>query len=191
MRGFIGKIGIKEFILLAGLLVIVFVSLMNIFPKGYTFSGGDVTQYINLKNNFNMMLYTWDSVAGSGVFLQFFSYSIFYIPFYFLSYLGISASAQSFFYFFIFLAASYISFFLASKKFGVVKESFGLRVLISLVYAINPYTLYVFIYTWGYSPFLLLYPLIPLIFAFTYSYFKGSSVFNKDLAVLGIVFFFI
>ena len=180
-----------EIMFLGGLLLIVFISFVNIFPKGYIFSGGDVTQYINLRNNFGNLFYTWNSMGGPGAFLPYFSYSLFYAPFYLLNILAVSPSMQSFLYFFIFLSCSYGSFFLASKSFIGInrKRTFELRILLSLVYAINPYTLYVFTGIWGYSPFLVLYPLIPVIFGFTYSYFTNSSVLNKSLAALGIAFF--
>ena len=118
------------------------------FPKGYTVSGGDITQYINLRNTFGNMFYVW-TPAGTGSFTVF-SYSLFYLPFYLLSVLGVSASAQSFLFFFIFLGSSYASFFLASKRFvdSSRKRTFELRILISLIYAINPFTLYAFLCTW-------------------------------------------
>ncbi len=102
-----------------------------------------------------------------------------------------SPSGQSVLYFFIFLSGSYLSFFLASKTFTSThgNRTFELRLLLSLIYAINPYTLYAFTYTWGYSPFLALYPLIPLIFGLTYFYFRNGRVISKSLMGLGVVFF--
>ncbi len=180
----------KKIFFLCVLLLIVFVSAINIFPKGYVFSGGDIIQYINLKNNFSNFLFTWNSASGPGGFLQYFSYSVFYLPFYILSILNVSASSQSFLFFFIFLSGSFVSFFVASKRFSRnLTKSFELRLIISIIYALNPYTLYVFTYTWGYSPYLILYPLLPMIFSLTYSYFIGKNVFNKKLLGLGVVFF--
>lgn len=181
----------RKIVFLSGLLVITYVSFINMFPNGYVFVGNDVVQYINLKSTFGNLFYAWTPMIGTGAFLQYFSYSLFYLPFYLLSLLCVSASAQSFFYFFIFLGSSYVSFFLSTKAFTRVQvnRAFELRILLSLIYAINPYTLYVFIYTWGYSPFLFLYPIVPAIFSFTYSYFSDSKIFSKNLIVLGVVFF--
>jgi hypothetical protein len=180
-----------KLLFLSGLAVIFWVSIINMFPSGYVFSGNDVVQFINLKSNYGNLFYVWNHMAGAGGFLQYFSYSIFYYPFYLLSLLSVGASAQSFLYFFIFLSSSYVCFFLASKAFLGTKFSgaFELRVLMSLIYALNPYTLYVFTYTWGYSPFLLLYPLIPLIFALVYSYVSNQKIFSRKLGALGVVFF--
>ncbi|MCW4025760.1 MAG: hypothetical protein NWF01_12140 [Candidatus Bathyarchaeota archaeon] len=174
-----------------GLLLIVYVSAINMFPQGYVFSGNDVVQFINLKNTYGNLFYVWNQFSGTGQFLQYFSYSLFYYPFYLLSELSVSASAQSFLYYFIFLAASYVSFFFASKKFikPQFNHSFELRLLFSLIYTFNPYTLYVFTYTWGYSPFLFLYPLIPAIFSLTYTYFSSQNVLSRTLPALGVVFF--
>jgi len=181
----------NRLIFLSVFLLIAFISAINIFPKGYVFSGGDIIQYINLKNDFGHFFYVWNSASNFGGVLQNFSYLIFYIPFYLLSLINISQSSQSFLFFFIFLSSSYISFFVATKRFTNhnFSRTFELRILFSIIYAINPYTLYVFTYTWGYSPFLILYPLLPIIFGLTYSYFIDKKVFNKKLLGLGVVFF--
>jgi hypothetical protein len=184
------KISRNKLIVLGVLLLIVFISVINIFPKGYIFSGGDITQNINLKNTFGHYFFVWNSASDFGGFLQNFAYSIFYLPFFFLSQLNISPSLQSFLYLFIFLAGSFLSFFIAAKRFtSNVVKTFELSLLLSIIYAINPYTLYVFTYTWGYSPFLFLYPLLPLIFGLTYSYLNNKNTFSKDLLGLGLVFF--
>ena len=184
------KINRNELIVLGVLLLIVFISTINIFPKGFTFSGGDVTQSINLKNTFGHYFFVWNSASDFGGLLQNFGYSLFYLPFYFLSQLNVSPSLQSFLYFFIFIGGSFLSFFLAAKRFtGNLVKTFELRLLLSIIYAINPYILYVFTYTWGYSPFLFLYPLLPLIFGLTYSYFNNKNTFSKSLLGLGLVFF--
>lgn len=180
----------NKLIVLSVLLLIVFISAINIFPKGYIFSGGDITQSINLKNTFGHYFFVWSSANDFGGLLQNFGYSIFYLPFYFLSQLNISPSLQSFLYLLIFLAGSFLSFFIAAKRFtGNLVKTFELRLLLSIIYAINPYTLYVFTYTWGYSPFLFLYPLLPLVFGLTYSYFSNKKTFNINLLGLGLIFF--
>jgi len=53
-------------------------------------------------------------------------------------------------------------------------------------------TFYNFYYTWGYTPFLFLYPLIPIIFGATFKFFNNSNQKGKFylLSILGIFFFY-
>ena len=180
----------KYFWLLLGQLLIISVSLLNTFPKGYVFSGGDVAQYFDSSYIIKNFFYTWNS-AGEGSFLQVFSYSLFYYPFLLLSnFLRLSPSNQSFLYFFIFLSGSFWSFYFGSKLY---KKDIDIKyhIFFSFLYSFNAYVFNNnFFSAWGYTPFLFLYVLIPLIFGLTYNFFALQNKINfKILSLLGLVFF--
>jgi hypothetical protein len=179
---------------MAGCLVF-FVSIINVFPNGFTFSGGDVEQYFNLDYAIKNFGYTWSNLLGEGFFLQYFSYNLYYFPIYLASsFFKVSLSQQSFFYFFIFLFFSFCSFYFALSFFTkdkIEKVNFKYKILFSLVYTFNTYTFYNFYYTWGYSPFLFLYVLIPVMFGATYQFFGEltKKIDYKNLSILGMFFF--
>jgi|GEM_PF-5522226 len=162
-------------------LLITFICYINIFPSGYIFSGADVVQFFNVDKTIHDFKYVWWNNPGEGVFLQYYSYILYYYLIHFItSILNLSLSGQSFAYFFIFLNGSFISFLLGLNLFS--KEhplSDPLKVGLSWVYTFNVYTLYNFYYTWGYSPFLFLYVLLPLIFSLTFRFFTESLAKEK------------
>lgn len=182
------KIG-KLFLVLV-FLSFIYVAYINMFPSDYIVLGGDVNQFLNLKETFSSFFYSWSEQVG-GYFLLYQSYFLYYIPFYLLGLFNIPESSQSFLFYFIFLAGSFISCYFTLNYISdkAPPNLQTKKVLFSILYAFNPYTLYVFAYTWGFSPFLFLYLVIPLIFGLTYRYFSNSDVFNKNIPLLGIVFF--
>ncbi|MCX6808588.1 MAG: hypothetical protein NTW50_02890 [Candidatus Berkelbacteria bacterium] len=172
-------------------LAIIFVSVVNVFPRGYIFAGGDITQYYNLAHIAKGLHFTWSNFSGEGFFLQFFGYSLFYDVVYFLkSLFHISNSGQSFFYFFFFMTGSFWSFYLSSKLFlKDAHQSSFYRIGFALLYTFNFYVLNTFYFIWGYSPFLTLYTLIPAIFGLCYRYFSSEKMEWKSLFLLAIPFF--
>lgn len=134
-----------------GFLILSVVIFANIFPKGYVFSGGDTIQFIDAKNNFSSLFYDWNGVD-----------SFFYLIFFCLSKLGVSDSAQLSWYLGIFIFGSYISFNIFIRIFFQRMKSLP-RMILSLIYALNIYTLYVFSSNWGYSYFQFLYIFIPIL----------------------------
>ncbi len=136
---------------LLGFLVLVVAVAVNLFPEGYVLVGGDTPQFIGGYQSLKSLFYDWHGRAG-----------IFYAFFYFLSRLGISDSLQLSFYLGIFIFGSYVSFDIFARL--LFKEISDLpRALVSLFYALNLYTLYVFTYAWGYSHYQFLYIFIPLL----------------------------
>lgn len=134
-----------------GLFVLVLVILVNIFPRGYVLAGGDTTQFIEASSNLKKIFFEWDSNA-----------ILFYSFFYFLNKIGISNTAQLSFYLGIFIFGSYISFYLFLKLlFNKINNS--VKVISSLIYSLNLYTLYIFTYAWGYSHYQSLYIFVPLL----------------------------
>lgn len=136
---------------LLGFLVLSWVVLVNLFPQGYVFAGGDTAQLINAKNHFFLYLYDWQGRTA-----------IFYSLFYLLDLLGVTDSSQLSWYLGIFIFGAYISFDLFVRI--LFKNiSPALRMLTSIFYALNLYTLFLFSGNTGYSHYPSLYIFIPLI----------------------------
>ncbi|WP_457617852.1 hypothetical protein, partial [Lutibacter sp.] len=182
----------KYYYLIISQLLILYVSIANIFPEGYNFVGGDVVQYFRSIKIDEILGYTWsDFIGGEGFFVQYFSYLLFYKTIFFLgSLLHLKTSQLSFFYYFLFFTLSFWSMFLSIGLFDKNIPSVN-KVILSLTYTFNIYVFYIFFYTWGFSPFLYLYPILPLIFSLTYYYFYQNNNLSKPVFVLGIVFFLI
>jgi hypothetical protein len=172
-------------------ILIVYASLRNVFPNGYIFAGGDITQYYNLSHIVKGLGYTWSNLSGEGFFLQFFSYNLYYsVVYFFKSLFHISNSGQSFFYFFLFLSGSFWSFYLSSKVyFKELPKNDFYRIGFALLYTFNFYTINSFYFIWGYSPFLTLYALVPAIFGLSYKYFSSEKINWPILLLLSIPFF--
>jgi hypothetical protein len=171
--------------------MIVVVSYINIFPEGYIFSGGDVVQYFNFEKILNDFNLTWSNQVGEGHFLQYFSYNLFYFFLFIVSHtFNIGASGQSFFYYFIFLSGSFWSFYITISFFKRTTEE-RYKTIFSLLYTFNMFTFYNFYYTWGFSPFLFLYILLPLILGTTYKYFSITDKIRFDILGKSVVVFFL
>jgi hypothetical protein len=136
---------------LLGILVIIWVIAINEFPNGYVIAGGDTRQFIEASDNFITRFYDWYSIA-----------ILFYIFFAILDKVGIDNTLQLSFYLGIFILGSYLSFWIFTKII-FNKYSDLLRSAISIFYALNLYTLYIFTYTWGYSHYQSLYISIPIL----------------------------
>ncbi|MFC1756514.1 hypothetical protein ACFLY1_01010, partial [Patescibacteria group bacterium] len=161
---------------LLGVLVLLLVVVINRFPAGYVFGGGDTIQLIEAKDSFKNLFFDWQGRAG-----------IFYAVFYFLSFIGINDTIQLSFYLGIFIIGSYISFDLFTRL--IFKETPAItRLLISLFYALNLFTLYAFTANWGYSYFLSLYIFVPILVGLYMKYIKtGKYIFG---AFFVLVLFF-
>lgn len=178
---------------IGAIFLIFYVSLINIFPKGYTFPGGNVVQFFSFPKILKDFSYTWSNLLGEGFSLQYFSYNLYYVPFYLLSSVfHLSPSAQSFLYYYIFLMISFWSFYAGLDFYGKEGDKVDkkYKVIFSLIYTFNAYTFYNFYYTWGYSPLLFLYLLLPVIFGATYRFFCDSNIKDyRSLFILGVFFF--
>lgn len=177
----------RKWILLS-LLLIVVVSIINASPRGYIVAGGDVFQNFNFSKVFTQYRYVWSDISGEGVFLQAYSYIIYYFFIYIVSLLlHLSPSGQSFLYYLVFLAGSFLSFYWSMPLFQKEKNE-QQRIVFSLLYTFNIFTYQNFFSTLGFSPFNFLYILIPIIFGLTYKYFRAENAYYKYLAFLGLVF---
>lgn len=148
---------------------------LNSLPGGFFFGSGDIIQPFltsNLLEN-NWSLYSFDN--GFGGFNQSFPYTGYYYLLDFfnriLPALGINTSEI-----FIFLFGAYFFSFIG---FCDLKSNILTRQAIAFIYAINPISLYLFLYTWGYSPFPVIYLFLPLLFR-AYLGFIGSRLFSTE-----------
>lgn len=133
-----------------GLAALSWVVLVNIFPSGYIILGGDVLQALNLKEQYASLHYGWFSGRVS----------LFYGLFYLLDLLGVSPTAQLSWYLALFLFGAYLSFWLFCRLL-FPRAAFSVTALISLFYATNVYTLYIFTATWGFTSYQILYVFVP------------------------------
>lgn len=175
------------------LLLLFLVVAVNIFPKGFAFGGGDTTQFIEAKDNLKSLFFNWE---GRALF--------FYAFFSFLDFLNISNSVQLSFYLGLFVFGSFFSFYFFSRLlFPKIAEE--KKVLISLFYSLNLYTLFLFTGNWGYSYFPTLYIFLPLLVGLFIQFIKtqknvygvffvlvlffGSSSFANPAFLLSFVIF--
>lgn len=133
-----------------GFFLLIFSVLINVFPEGHVILGGDVVQVLNLSENFGH--YFSEDWFRQSV--------LFYGIFYFLDKIGIGDTSQISWYLAIFLLGSYLSF-LAFCRIIFPTSSGLVRMICSLFYATNIYTLYIFTATWGYIAYQSLYIFIP------------------------------
>jgi hypothetical protein len=175
-------------------LLILYVSIANIFPEGYTFVCFDTLQFFRHTKIDEILGYTWSNFfGGQGSFIQFFSYILFYKTIFFLgSLLNLKVSQLSFFYYFLFLIISFWSAFLSIALFNK-NVNIPHKVILSLTYTFNAYIFIYYSFSTSFSPYLSLYPILPLIFSLTYYYFcEAKTVYiDKSIVALGVVFFFI
>lgn len=133
-----------------GILVLGWVVAMSYFPAEHIVLGGDVFQPVNMKEQYANFHYGWFSGRVS----------LFYSLFYLLDTFGVSATAQLSWYLGVFLVSAYLSFWLFSRLIFPNTQKM-VSAILSLFYATNVYTLYIFTATWGFTSYQILYVFIP------------------------------
>lgn len=172
-------------------LLVFAVAIRNTIPDGYIVAGGDFIQWFNFPRQLLSYSYIWanESLGYPHNSYPYMLYYQFFAPL--VELFGAQGSGQSILYYVVFLFGSYTSFYLSiscnEKQFRNISKTW--RVALSIGYAFNIFTFYNFIGLWGFSPFLFLYVLLPLIFGLTLRYFSDSNLNTRDLALIGLVFF--
>lgn len=166
----------KQKWLLLGGLALGWAVAINHFPAGYIILGGDVLQPINLDEKFQFLYYEWFGRA-----------SLFYGFFYLLDISGVTSTGQLSWYVGVFLFGSYVSFLLFCRLL-FPQTSQWLVAGMSLFYATNVYTLYVFTSTWGFTGYQILYVFIPVL---TGLYMKALETRKSGFMFLFLVATFI
>ncbi|MFC1608612.1 hypothetical protein ACFL2R_00560 [Patescibacteria group bacterium] len=146
-----------------GILVLFWVIFINLFPDGFIIAGEDTAQLINLKHSFWDNLYEWQGRV-----------SLFYGVFYLLDKVGVSETGQLSWYLGLFIFISYFSFHIFSKLIFRKSNNF-IVTAVSIFYALNLYTLYVFTYSWGYSYYQILYAFVPLLVGLYIQFLKTEK----------------
>jgi len=165
--------------------------IINKVPNGVFIGGGDFFRFIPDINYIRSSFFTWSNrFLGQGLNSSAYLILPFSYLFYFLYNIGFGYSNICNFLFFLFLAGSFYSFFLAIKI--IEKEiSFNIRLLASFIYSINIFTFSIFagIRTGptGVLPFYYIYVFLPLIFALFFKIIREFSLIN--LLVLSVLFF--
>lgn len=179
----------KNIFLYVSQLIILWVCFKNIFPNGYLLTLGDNFSFFCNNSLFNYYKYLWIGI-GEGSFFTIFSYGLFYnLISETARMLSLNFSNEIFLYYAIFLFGSFWSFYCAVNMLYKDNKKKNIVFAVSLLYAFNLYTLYNFSQGWGVAPFLFLYIVLPLIFAYTYIYFEDNTKSLHNLALLGIIFF--
>ncbi|MFC1644677.1 hypothetical protein ACFL08_01465 [Patescibacteria group bacterium] len=160
---------------LIGVVILSWVIFVNLFPDGRIIAGEDTFQFINLKHSFRDNFYEWQGRA-----------SLFYGVFYLLDKVGVSETSQLSWYLGLFIFISYSSFYIFSKI-VFKKPSEFIAVFVSLFYALNLYTLYVFTYSWGYSYYQILYAFIPLIVGLYIAFLRSQKLIYGALFCLSLL----
>lgn len=158
-----------------GLLILGWIVAINHFPAGHIILGGDVLQPINLKEQYANFHYGWFSGRVS----------LFFGLFYLLDVIGVTSTAQLSWYLGIFLFGAYVSFWLFARLI-VPQVPRWITLVVSLFYATNVYTLYIFTATWGFTSYQILYVFIPALTGLYMKAFetrKWSFIFLFLLAV--------
>lgn len=137
---------------ITGMATLLFIVLVNAFPAGYIIDSGDVVQFLDLNRHY------LDKIFYDGWMLG--RTSMFFGAFYLLDLLGVSDTGQLSWYLGIFLFGSYLSFRIFCWS-VFSHASKPVAVLMSLFYAANIYTLYIFTSTWGFTSYQILYVFIP------------------------------
>lgn len=172
-------------------LFILLVSILSIFPSGTIYAGYDFPMIINPWQRGLSYLNFWvsDSLGSASVV---YPYSIFYLTIGFINRLfELFPSQQSFYYYFIFLT---LSFWMSLYGFrNLFSKRTDTEIVFAFLYTFNQYTYYVFYFQWAFSPFLYLYPILPLFFGLTYKYFNtpGLKTVPGNLLVLIPVFLYL
>lgn len=135
---------------LLGIFALGWVVAMNYFPAEHIILGGDVFQPVSMKEQYPNFHYGWFSGRVS----------LFYSLFYLLDILGVSPTAQLSWYLGVFLVGAYLSFWLFSRLVFPNAQKV-VSAAMSLFYATNVYTLYIFTATWGFTSYQILYVFIP------------------------------
>ena len=181
------------FFLFFSQILILHVSFINIFPDGYIFLGGDVIQYVAQGRILEVLRYMWnDMTVGEGtVTMHYPHFPLMFIFFKFVDFINLTPSQHSFLYYFLFLTASFWSFYCSSGYFFSTNEPRHghHRIFFALLYTFNLYTFKLYYYVWGFTLFSILYILIPPLFGLIYQYLikDKNQFFSLSIGLLAIV----
>lgn len=152
------------FWLLLSQLLILYVCLINITPKGFIISGADSYQRFAFPGALKQIMSTWTNTQiGEGTFNQIYPQLVYLVPVAFFSQLfNLPASTQSFFYYAFFLFGSFWSFYLFLKLYPVKVTTFA-KACLSLIYTFSMVVYWNFYFTWFIQAYLTIYLFIPLV----------------------------
>ena len=191
---YINKINLKKnrnkIILHLSVIVFFFILffIINRFPQGTYIAGGDWPGFIPTLENFKNYSFTWVGVGPGG-------YSTINIlfPFWAFQYvlynLGFSVPTIANLIIFLFLIGSFYSFFFALEIISA-DIKLNIKLLASLVYALNIFTFSVFAMTYNplsLSGFFFIYIFVPLIFALFIKTINNFTI--KNILFFSVIFF--
>lgn len=173
--------------------LILIIVYRNAIPEGYVVAGGDFLQWFNFSRQLSDSFSIWANESIGYPQLSY-SYGLFYAFInLFVEIFALQPSSQSTLYYLLFLLGSYFSFYLSLRCINGLLGNLTTRwkTILAVGYALNIFTFYNFFGLWGFSPFLFLYVLIPLIFGYTFKYFSNGEAHLRTLGIVGVIFFII
>lgn len=180
---------VKYIILILAQALIIYISYINIFPDGYFFSAHDVSYPFNPLKDFLGKIYIWNPESIGRFYITYSSG-----PYYFLIHLlnrilNLNLSSQSFLYYAIFLSSAFWGMYFTTRLLSNDKKISLLNFFMPLIYTFNSYTSYVFYFQYGFSHFLLLYAIFPIIIGLLYRYLGAIAKKERKLylAILCLV----
>jgi len=160
------------------LLVFAAIAILNAIPEGYIVSGTDHAFFLDIENNAKTFFYTWTNglAYGPGIDYNLQAAIPYYTLWRFLHVIGLSDSGLQSALFFLFLVSAYYSFYFSFKKIlpHGPKQTIWLG-LFSFAYAINGYTLNLFMHVFGYFYQQIFYLFAPLMLSYTYAFFRDKK----------------
>jgi len=172
--------------LLIFLLFIILSFVINKIPQGSFVAGGDFYQVINPENNYGRYFYTWINQNGQGSFNPLFVTYPFYLIIGMMGLLGASSSFIAGIYLFIILYFSYLSFFLGIR-YIVPNISKEIRIFLSLIYALNNFTVTIFTHSWGFNHHFLIYAALPLLIGIFHKILFSKKIELRYLVILMMI----
>lgn len=161
--------------------------IINRLPHNSFVAGGDFYQLINPSEHFSRYFYEWLNQFGQGSFNTLSPAFPFYSIAALLDYLGFASETIAGFQMFFVLYLSYLGFYFSIKIiFPNLKNN--IRIGGSLLYALNSFTLTLFVYPWGFTHHILFYIFIPPLLSLFIRIFSKKEFVLRDLVLFALFF---
>jgi len=157
--------------------IFIWIFFVNILPRGYVVSGTDHAYFLNIEENFKSFFYTWSNSLGYGEGkpnnLQ--AAIPYYFIFYILGFAKLPANIIQSFLMPAFTFLSFLSFYISLNILFDKKNKRNEKILFSLLYGLNSYTLYLFMHVFGYFYQQIFYIFIPILISIVYKIFNTRN----------------
>jgi len=173
-------------LIFVGFFCVAFV--INKIPHNFFIAGGDFYQVLDPSAHLSRYFYAWiNQGGGQGAFNTLSMAFPFYSILALLDYFGLNSATIASFQMFFVLYCSYLSFYFSVKVlFPSVRND--IRMGGSLLYALNHFTLTLFIYPWSFTHHILFYIFIPPLLSLFIKIFSKDEFVLKDIIIFTLFF---